>query len=158
VNIPLISHLAIVYVTPSSGLCSATTATQYAYLHVMTFTILQVTTMTSMKKAVFWDVPTCSLVDADRRFREAYGLHPQSDRSDDRRNIPETTILIIIFILLCQIIVCAALIRKNIDSLRQQICKVAKNVSTKYVARSLVFQPNIISYLPAFVIADVFLN
>jgi hypothetical protein len=35
----------------------------------------QVLTATNMKMIVIWDVAPCSLVETDRRFRGAYGLH-----------------------------------------------------------------------------------
>jgi hypothetical protein len=34
------------------------------------------------KMAVFWDVAQCSLIDNDRRFREAYYLYHQGDADD----------------------------------------------------------------------------
>jgi hypothetical protein len=34
-----------------------------------------------MNMAVLWDVTACSLVDTDRRFREAYYLYHQGDRA-----------------------------------------------------------------------------
>jgi hypothetical protein len=40
----------------------------------------QVLKAESMKMNIFWDVP-CSLVEIDRRFRDAYCLHYQVDRS-----------------------------------------------------------------------------
>jgi hypothetical protein len=36
-----------------------------------------------MKMIVFRDVAPCSLVDTDRRFRDAYCLHHQGDKSQN---------------------------------------------------------------------------
>jgi len=45
------------------------------YQHVT----IQVLTTASMKIRVFWDAAPCSLVEVDRRFRDAYCLHHQDD-------------------------------------------------------------------------------
>jgi hypothetical protein len=39
----------------------------------------QVLTALSLNMTVFWDVAPCSLVEVDRHFRGAYGLHHQGD-------------------------------------------------------------------------------
>jgi hypothetical protein len=44
----------------------------------------QVLTATSIKMAVLWDVPPCSLLEIDRRLRGVYYLHNQGyNRPDD---------------------------------------------------------------------------
>jgi hypothetical protein len=44
---------------------------------------LKVLTAANMKMIVFWDTAPCSLVEIDRRFRDAYCLH---HRPDDEGN------------------------------------------------------------------------
>jgi hypothetical protein len=53
------------------------------------FVRFKVLTATSMKMTVFSDVAPCSLVDTDRRFRDAYCLHHQGIA--DRSIYPEYT-------------------------------------------------------------------
>jgi hypothetical protein len=43
-----------------------------------------------LKKAVFWDVAPCSLVEVYRRFRGAYCLHYQGD--EEAANTSETSV------------------------------------------------------------------
>jgi hypothetical protein len=47
-------------------------------------------------RAIIWDVTPCSLVDIDRRFREAYSLHHQPDHFPDSAtvNSSETSVSI----------------------------------------------------------------
>jgi hypothetical protein len=40
-----------------------------------------------MKMVVFWDVKPCSLVDKDRRFREAYCLHSRLSVDGGRKHL-----------------------------------------------------------------------
>jgi hypothetical protein len=47
----------------------------------------QVLTAASMKIRVFWDIPPCSLVGLDRRFRGAYFPHPQGRHPEDEESM-----------------------------------------------------------------------
>jgi hypothetical protein len=44
---------------------------------ISNFMRLQILTAASMTLTAFWDIPPCSLVEIDRRFRGAYCLHHQ---------------------------------------------------------------------------------
>jgi hypothetical protein len=67
-------------------ICDKRGKKRYNEMHIVSKSVLsyakfQVLTAESMKTAVLWDVPPCSLVKTDRRFRGAYRLHLQGDAS-----------------------------------------------------------------------------
>jgi hypothetical protein len=39
----------------------------------------------SLKMSAFWDIVSCSLVEVDRHFRDAYCLHREDDQTSETR-------------------------------------------------------------------------
>jgi hypothetical protein len=54
-----------------------------SYLGVTTYVILLQRTIFDLKMTAFWDRGPCSVVEVDRRFRDAYCLYHQGDEGDN---------------------------------------------------------------------------